>query len=79
LKGKSGITHTVDILAEKRGKRERIILMKTRGKEASLEIIKAFLTATDAGAKAVYVTDRSIDATSKALLKEYKMPHLGPG
>jgi hypothetical protein len=78
LKGKSGTMHEVDIIFEKKEGGDGVVLMKSRGKDVSLEIIQAFLTGVDLGAMAVYVTGRNVDAVGRKLLKEYKMSRLSP-
>jgi len=78
LKGKSGTVHKVDVLFEKKEGGGGVVLVKSRGKDANLEIIQAFLTGVDLGATAVYVTDRNVDALGRKLLRDYKMSHLSP-
>jgi hypothetical protein len=76
LKGKSGAHYQVDMLMEKKG--EKMILMKSRGRDPRLEIIQAFLTGVDVGAKPFCVTGRKADRICRKLLSDYKMSRLRP-
>ena len=75
LRGKSGTTYDLDVIVEKDGE-ERIILVKSKGREASIEIIQAFIIGIDLGAKPFYVTGVEVDAVGKRLLRDYKMSRL---
>jgi len=72
LKGKSGATHRVDVLAENhQGKKH--IAMKKNGKGIATEIINTFAVALDGEAEACYIIDKALDVESRKLAKYYKI------
>lgn len=72
LKGKSGATHRVDVLAEN-PQGEKVVGVETHGKEAAVEILNTFVVALDGGAEACYIVDRELDEESRKLAEYYKI------
>ena len=79
LKGKSGIMHDVNLFLQKKGE-PSIVIMRSAGKDTTLEIIKAHLIGVDLGAAAYYVTGKNSDPdpVGEKLLKEYRIACLSP-
>jgi len=72
LKGRSGVTHHVDVLAENpQGK--KVVGVETRGKEAAVEIISTYMVALDCGVEACHLVDRGVDEESRKLAEFYKI------
>lgn len=72
IKGKSGATHHVDVLAEHpNGK--KIVAVEEHGKETALEIINLFVVALDGGAEACYIVGRELDEENRRLAEHYKI------
>lgn len=77
IKGESGTTHHVDVLAmNSRGK--KVIGQKRGTKAAAVELINTFVVALDSGADAFYVVNKEIDEQGQRLAGEYKIALLTP-
>jgi hypothetical protein len=78
VKGKSGVVHHVDVLAESpEGK--KIVGLERHGKETAVEILNAFVVALDGEAEACYIVDRNLDEEDRNLAEHYKITLLTGG
>ena len=72
IKGKSGVTHHVDVLA-KNPQGKNVVGVKTQGKETAVEIVNAYVIALDGEAEACYIVDGGLDKESRKLAEFYKI------
>lgn len=73
VKGKSGASHRVDLLARRRTGKTVVGLERRRGGDTTFEIIKTFTIAYDVGAEACYVVDRELEGEERRLAESYRI------